>query len=65
MLILLEDADNGIRELYVKRWSQKVNNMEDWTSAVKEGTVLIHLWVILRGFQYLDYVTSNGGQIEE
>jgi hypothetical protein len=27
----LDDAENGLRELTVKRWRQKVNNEEEWT----------------------------------
>jgi hypothetical protein len=40
-LVCLEDADNDLRELMVKRWSQKTNNTEKLMSVVKKVKVLI------------------------
>jgi hypothetical protein len=40
----LEDAENDLQELKMKRLSQKPNNKEEWTSAVKEVKVLGRLY---------------------
>jgi hypothetical protein len=44
-LRLLEDVENDLRELKIKRWGQKArNNREAWTSAVEEDNVLRGEW---------------------
>jgi hypothetical protein len=40
----LEDAENDLQELKMKRLNQKTNNKEEWTSAVKEAKVLGRLY---------------------
>jgi hypothetical protein len=35
----VEDVENDLRELKVKRWRQNPNNREEWTLVVKESEV--------------------------
>jgi hypothetical protein len=39
----LEDEENDLQELKVKKWRQESNNTEEWTSALKEAKVLEEL----------------------
>jgi hypothetical protein len=36
----LEDAENDLREVELKRWRQKANHGEEWASFIKEDKVL-------------------------
>jgi hypothetical protein len=36
----LEDAENDLRDLKVKRWRQESNTTETWTCVVKEAKVV-------------------------
>jgi hypothetical protein len=43
----LEDAENGILGLKLKKWKEKANNKEQWASVVKKTNVLkriVQLW---------------------
>lgn len=33
----LEDVENDVSELKVKRWRKKAKNREEWTSVVKQA----------------------------
>jgi 3-methyladenine DNA glycosylase AlkD len=37
---LMEDTKHDLRELKMKIWRQKENNIDGWTPAVKEAKVL-------------------------
>jgi hypothetical protein len=39
-LTWLEDVENDLRELHLKRQTQKENNREEWASLVRESEVL-------------------------
>jgi hypothetical protein len=36
----MEDVENDLRELKVKRWRQKTNNRDEWESVLKRAKIL-------------------------
>jgi hypothetical protein len=36
----IEDVENDLREMYLKRGGKEANNREEWTSVVREAKVL-------------------------
>jgi hypothetical protein len=36
----VKDAENDLRELKMKRWSQQANERDEWTSVLKDVKVL-------------------------
>jgi hypothetical protein len=40
----LDDIENGLRELTVKRWRQTENNEEDWIDSVERGSRFLEVF---------------------